>query len=197
MSAAVGGGFLASANWNHFYGIGKNKNFRIGYGLRFNSYTGKNRLYTSAPLKLATDETLVDTLTVGSARMSNVAATFNAKMRFAQTVEIGVNIDVLGIGFGKETEGEFVSSENDEFNGTQTAKPTSVSLLLGGDNDRGMLSSEIYVGYWITEKLNARLGLNYLFTEYTTSEKLAQDNARFRNKVAMPFIAIGFSPYHN
>ena len=118
-------------------------------------------------------------------------------MRFAKKVEVGFNIDVLGIGFGSKTEGEFVSTENDEFNGTQTAKPTSISLLLGGDNDRGMLNSEIYVGYWITEKLNARVGLNYLFTEYTTSEKLAQDNDRFRNKTGMPFIAIGFSPYHN
>ena len=165
VSAAFGGGFLASANWNHFYGIGKNKNFRVGYGLRFNSYSGKNRLYTTAPLKLAADPALTDTLTVGSAGMSNIAATFNVKMRFAKKVEVGFNIDVLGIGFGSKTEGEFVSSENDEFNGTQTAKPTSISLLLGGDNDRGMLNSEIYVGYWITEKLNARVGLNYLFTE--------------------------------
>ncbi|MGB1206706.1 MAG: hypothetical protein ACPG5B_13730 [Chitinophagales bacterium] len=196
-AVAFGGGFLASANWTHFYGIGKNKNLRVGYGLRFNNYSGKDRLYTSAPLKLATDETLTDTLTVGSASMSSIAATFNIKMRFARKVELGFNIDVLGVGFGGETKGEFVSSENPEFNGTQSAKPTPISLLLGGASDRGTLSSEMYIGYWITEKFNARVGFNYLFTEYKTTEKLAQDNSRFRNRAGMPFIAISFSPYHN
>ena len=195
LTAGFGGGSVVGIGWNHFWGIGKRKNFRLGYGARFGAYNGKNREFVPAPLSLI-EET--DHLDIEKVRNRNIAINANIKYRIKEVFEVGFNIDLIGISFGPETDGVYHSANIDDASllGPQTAKPTPVTLLLGGSNDRGMLQSEFYVGYW-WKMFNFRAGFNYLFSEYTTTNTLANDNDRFRHITGMPFIGIGFSPKHN
>ncbi len=200
LSVAAGEGFLGSLSWTHFYGIGQKKNFKVGYGLRFNSYTGSDRYFTSAPTELATDDALVDTLFMSESASMGLNLTLNAKARLFKKLEAGFNIDLAGFSFGPEKTGQYISIDPTgitEFASEQTAKPTPGNLLLLGTNDIGMINSEFYLGYWLTDKLNLRAGMNYLFTEYTTNNELHNENDRFRDYPLMPFIAINFSSKRN
>jgi len=74
-------------------------------------------------------------------------------------------------------------------NGTQTAvensKPTAFNVLLISDNDRGSLNSELYGKYYLNDTWGIKLGVQFLFTEYTTDTEVQQfpePNDRFRNK---------------
>ena len=73
------------------------------------------------------------------------------------------------------------------------AKPSGTNLLLTGDYDLGSLNSEFFVGCHLKEKHRIKLGLNFVFNEYTTSNKLAFDDDRFRVKNLMPIIGYSYS----
>ncbi len=190
---------LLSLSWTHFYGIGAKKNLRLGYGVRFNSFSGKNLAYSTADAKLISDDQ-IDTIGVAKANTNNIAITLNAKYRLIDKLDIGFNIDALGLGFGGEKETSLTNTNDaslTSFDTNNNASPTSMSVLLVGDRDIGMLNSEIYVGYWFTENLNARLGYSFLFTEYTTENELGFDNDRFRNKSGYLIFSVGYSPGRN
>jgi hypothetical protein len=70
----------------------------------------------------------------------------------------------------------------------ESAKPTSLNLLLVSDNDKGSLNSELFARYLIGEKWGIKGGVQFLFSEYTTDTELQQfpePNDRFRNKSLM------------
>jgi len=186
------GATAVSLSWVHMYGIGKRKNLRVGYGVRFNSFFGRDLAYSLAPASLQA-EGLTDTLSFASAQANNLAITFNAAYRIKK-FELGFNIDALGLGFGGTKTATYAT---DGFDANQDAKPTTASVLLVGARDIGTLNSEFSLGYWLSNNLQLRLGLNMFFSEYTTNNVLAHDNNRFRNISQMPFIAVGFSPGRN
>jgi hypothetical protein len=65
-----------------------------------------------------------------------------------------------------------------------------------GDNDRGNLNSELYVRYFFTDAWAVKIGLQNLFTEYTTNSKVQQfpeSNDRFRNKSMLMSLGISHS----
>ena len=43
--------FANSLGWNHLYGIGKSKRFKVGYGLRLTNFFGSDLDFTTAPAK--------------------------------------------------------------------------------------------------------------------------------------------------
>jgi len=50
-------------SWSHFHGFGKKQQkFKVGYGLRFTSYVGANKLYTTAPSRLTSTQQGLGTL---------------------------------------------------------------------------------------------------------------------------------------
>lgn len=108
---------------------------------------------------------------------------------FSPKFEVGFNIDALGFSFGRE--------QNANKAGANVAKasPISENVLLVGNNDIGSLNSEFYARYWISPKFAIRGVLSYLFSEYTTAVKLADNNNRYRSTPMLGFIAFTFSPY--
>lgn len=202
--------FNGSLAWNQTHGIFKGGKFKLGYGLRFNAYSGSNKDYTTAPAELTSNTTgpgvffsetfyeNIDTFRVASAQHNSLNAAIYIEYDFNEKWGLGFNIDAIGIGFGSTVDGTMISSfstPNDNL--TQEAKPTSFNLLLISDNDIGMLNSELYAKYQHTEKLGFRLGFNFEFTEYTTSNTIPYnfDNDRFRYKSLMGMIAINYKPF--
>ena len=111
----------------------------------------------------------------------------------------GEEISAAGIAFGGSREGKMISSNRPSTSSeTVTAKPTPYNVLLISDNDIGMLNSELYAAYTINKRLSINAGLTFLFSEYTTAEKISynEDNDRFRYKSLMGMLSIHFKPFN-
>ncbi|MBA2582252.1 MAG: hypothetical protein H0V01_02560 [Bacteroidetes bacterium] len=196
---AIGAGdgiYSGALSWNRTHGLFNGKKIRLGYGLRFSGFSGSNLTYTTAPAKLASDESTIDTLIVNSPLAMGLSASIHIEYLFTPKLKAGFNIDAIGLGFGSESSTTFISSENTgNFPVNPSARPTPFNLLLVGDNDIGYLKSEFFIAYAISEKLWLRGGMDMTFSEYTTSVKLTNNNDRFRYKAIMFFLGISFNPF--
>jgi hypothetical protein len=185
----VGGGEFASAfSWVKFHGIGKKQKFKIGYGLRLSNYFGTDKKYTTAPASLI-NEKKIEEIMFSYAQTNSLNATINLQYSFSQKFEVGFNIDAIGLSFGGEQNPTKLGI------GVAKASPTSVNILLVGNNDIGSLNSEFYARYWISSKFAIRAGFSHFFSEYTTTTKLAYNNDRYRIITNLGFIAFTYSPF--
>jgi len=164
-------------NWN----VGKKQSFYIGTGVRLSNAFGRNQVFTSAPASLAANDANVDSLF--SSRSSTYAfnAILNLGYHLSPKLDLGFNIDLIGFSFGPSRIKLFTG------NGAQSApsaQPTSLNILLVGNNDRGTLNSEFYLRYKVSKKWGIKLAYQHFFTELTTTNKVQTipvQNDRFRN----------------
>jgi hypothetical protein len=196
-------------SWSHLAGIGKGKKLlRIGYGIRFTSYFGKDRSFITAPARLTSRQTgpqvlfsktyneSLDTVTFSAAQINSLNATLNVEYSIHPAFQIGFNIDAIGVSFGKRQTGKLQSTlRPGTLSEEQTAKPTGFNLLLVSDNDLGSLNSEFILRYWFAEKLAIKAGFCFLFAEYQTDNKLIFNNDRFRNKASLALLGISYNPF--
>jgi hypothetical protein len=200
ISGTVGLGskqFAGALSWEKLHAIGKKGNLKIGYGIRFNSYSGTDQKYLTAPAKItgASDfNNSYDTVSFKKAQSNSINLAVFFQYTLFKKLDLGFNIDAVGFSFGGNKMGDYATSKYKpsdmpniiKYETTTGAKPSSINALLVGDNDLGMLSSEFMARYWITDKLAVKLGFNYLFTEYTTDKMLrGSTNDRYRNKSAL------------
>lgn len=202
---------LAGAlSWKQMHGITTAKKFKLGYGLRFNTYQATNRNYITAPAELTSGEkgpqvlfinnieSNIDTFLVSNALHNSLNAAIYFEYNLSQKWGIGFNIDAGGIAFGKKVLGELISSDKPTNSTSQIqATPTNYNLLLISDNDIGMLNSELYISYRLNKNLSVNTGFTFLFTEYTTDEKIAynSNNDRFRYKSLLGMLSIQYRPF--
>jgi hypothetical protein len=202
LTGSIGSGQgSVAASYIHNWHLGKKQKFSIGAGARFTSYFGSNQYFISAPAKITSgssgpgvlfEENIpanIDSLLVSSTNINALNLSINLGYRITPKLSAGFNIDAIGFSFGGNKAVRYV-------NGTTivntTAKPTGFNALLISDNDLGALNSELFATYSFNKKWSAKLGYQFLFTEYTTATKVQQfpqANDRFRNKVSA--LAVG------
>jgi len=164
-------------NWN----LGKKQSFYIGTGIRFNNVFGKDQVFTSAPANLASNKANTDSLFSSSSSTYALNAMLNLGYHISPKLDLGFNIDLIGFSFGPSRIKLFSG------NGTiitTTAQPTSMNILLVGNNDRGTLNSEFYIRYKLGKQWGIKLAYQHFFTELTTISKVQTvpvQNDRFRN----------------
>lgn len=182
-------GVALHKNWT----LGKKDKFIIGTGVRFTSFFGTNVNFTSAPPDFTGDNKNIDTLFAPSPSMSSINAFINLGYRVSNKLEVGFNIDAIGISFGTKGTPTFISNGKKT---ATTANPTSINILLVGDNDRGSLNSQLYLKYEISRNVGFKLAYQYLFNELTTDTKIQtvpSANDRFRFKSTMVYAGISYS----
>lgn len=206
LTGSVGASQGSSAvNYLYNWKLGKKKKFEIGTGVRFTSYFGSNRYFFTAPAKLTSGETgpqvlflenieaNIDSLLLNKPQVNMLNLTINLGYNITPKWYAGFNIDAIGFSFGGEKSGRFISNNAGQ---TVTAKPTGFNLLLISDNDKGSLNSELFVRYQWNKKWAARLGYQFLFTEYTTAtevQRFPEPNDRFRNKVSAVLFGVSYN----
>lgn len=209
-SVNVGSGSFSTAfAWSHTYPIGKNKRFKLGYGVRLSNFFGSDLNYRTAPAKYTSGKESfaalfaedinanIDTIRFNTAQTNSLNAGIYLNYllpTFKNKLELGVNIDAIGFSFG--------GKQNATYNGqTVAAKPTAFNALLISDSDLGSLNSEWYIGYLVSKKVTVQLGYTFIFSEYTTDTKIQQipnssdKNDRFRHKASQLMLGIKFSPF--
>lgn len=209
LSLATNGNQSAIAlSWVKFHAPFKKHRFKIGYGIRYTAQFGKNLEYYTAPAKITSGQTgpqvlfsevlynNIDTFKVSSTQHNSINVSINLQYTIKQKIDIGFNIDAIGFAFGNAVSGTYISTQSSLNNTNQTAKPTGFNTLLVSDNDKGMLNSELYARYWLNQKWAIKIGASFLFTEYTTNNKLRLDNNRWRNKSLMGLVGITFAPFN-
>lgn len=192
----------ALLSWNQLHGLGKKKQkLKVGYGIRFTSYVGGNRFYTTAPAKYTGSDLNIDTITTNAAQVNSLNLSLHIQYTVLKKLDLGFNIDAIGFSFGTKKDFNILSSVYDQGQiPVQEARPTTFNLLLVGDNDLGTLNSEFFLRYWVSEKVGIKGGFNFLFTEYTTNQNLSFDNARiqndrYRNKSGMFLLGMTVKPF--
>ena len=191
--------YSEALSWSHLHSFGKRKRIKIGYGLRFTNFNSTNKQFTTAPAKYTSAKENIDTLTFQNTQTSFL--NFNIQLQYSfHKFDFNFNIDVVGLSYLQKATGYY--SQNAEAANKipnaqyQRAGVSPTNILLTGDNDIGSLNSEFSVRYWINKKIAIRAGFCFLFTEYTTENKLRLDNDRFRYKSKLALIAITYSPFH-
>jgi hypothetical protein len=206
VAVAFGSGFAPALSYNQYYG----KKFKYGFGVRFTSFNAGQTDLITAPAKLtAGKESLaaffepkkitsqLDTLRLSNSQSNSLNLSINLQYSITPKIEVGFNIDAVGLSFGGKQSGTFIAKQTDaqgktNNNKVQMGSPTSFNLLLISDSDIGNLNSELYGRYWLNDKFGIRAGLGFQFVEYTATQKLAFDNDRFRGKFLQPMVAISY-----
>lgn len=188
-SSSGSAGLALHKNW----GLGANKKFLVGTGVRLTSFFGKEIYFTSAPNSLATVETSTDSLFAPKPSLTSLNAMINLGYAITNKIEVGFNIDALGFSFGPTGSPNFISNGKSK---ATAAKPTALNVLLVGNNDRGSLNSHFYGKLKLSEKFGVKLAYQFLFNELTTSTKvqtLPEANDRFRFKSSMVYLGVNYS----
>lgn len=162
----------------------------VGIGARFSSYFGGDGVaFPNGDASLIAAKAK-DTLTVNRPRSYALNAIFAISVRLFAGLEAGMNIDLVGVGFGPEVTGLYFGGDP-SLSGPQTASPSRLNLLLFGTHDHGQLDSEFFAAYWF-HSWGIRAGASHMSTEYTTSRPLAGNNDRFRASFTRIFASIGY-----
>jgi len=185
-------------NWR----LGKKHKFGIGIGGRATSFLGANLNYITAPAEITSGssspliffrediEENLDTLLIKSPQVNMINVMISFDYRLSEKFLLGFNIDLIGFSFGPTTSGNFMTGNTGK---NTEATPTPFNILLISDNDQGSLNSEFYARLVLTPRWSIKAGTQFLFTEYTTNEKVQTvpaDNDRFRNKALMFTVGI-------
>jgi len=188
-------------NWKLF----KKQKWEAGVGVRFTSYFSSDKYYRTAPAKLTSGKSgpavffaddivqNLDSVFFPKAQVNSLNISLNFGYNFTPKFSLGFNIDAIGFSFGGSKNGTHINGNTTK---PTTAKPTAFNLLLVSDNDLGSLNSELFAKYQFNKKWGAKLGFEFLFTEYKTATEVqttpdGQKNDRFRNKVSA--LALGIS----
>lgn len=196
--------FSTSLSFVHSWRLGTKQKFGIGLGGRLTSYSARDQYYSTAPAQLTSGSTSpfiifqnnidanIDSLKLNSPSLGAMNLSVTLSYQLHKKLQLGFNIDVLGFSFGAKQTGQYI---NGSISKTDTAVPTPLNLLLISDNDRGTLNSEFFVRFQVHKNWSAKLGGQFLFTEYTTTTKVQQfpePNDRFRNKSLLLLLGVGY-----
>ena len=165
------------------------RRLHMGLGARFSSHFGGEAVpYPNGDADLLAAGAN-NTLTVDQPRNYALNLMFGISARIHAGLELGMNIDLLGVGFGPDVTGTYAGTDP-TLAGPQEARPTRFNLLLFGRHDRGQLDSEFFVAYWFGS-WGLRAGASHMSTEYTTIRSLDAGNDRFRASATRFFVAGG------
>lgn len=212
LALAGGSGFSPALSYTKMFGIGKSNRFKLGYGVRFTSYFSNSTTdLRTAPAKLTSGSASfaalfaediaanIDTFRLKSVQTNALNISINLQYALSQKLEVGFNIDALGVTFGGKQTGDIVSVKNKrkfaDGSTQSTASPTGLNLLLVSDSDIGGLNSELYGRYWVSDKIGIRAGVSFLFVEYMTDKNVkvnTDENNRWRYKSLMPMVAVSY-----
>lgn len=195
-----------SATYYELIGLNRGNAFLVGWTARVSSFYGNNLNYYTAPSRLTRLEN-IDTISFAGLSQTSLNVGIRAELNLGR-VQLGASVDLLGLTFlGRSRTGQVYSSsglfnQNDSLGLTsqkpfqspdafQSASPTRVNVKLWGDHDRGMSTTEVYARVYVIPGIALKLGYQWLTTEVTLANRdIVADNARYRNRVGLPYFAL-------
>lgn len=172
----------------------------MGFGIRATAAQINHQKFVTAAAKVSEgnffkkqNELKLDSLFVTSSSSFAINTAIYMGYQIGKKGFFEFNIDFAGLSFGKKVTGTFESYSLGNAPSQQNAKITPYNLLLTGDYDIGTLNSEFSFSYQLSDKLSVRPGVSFIFVEYTTNNKLAFNNDRFRKKSFLPMLGVTYN----
>ncbi|NIJ55171.1 hypothetical protein [Dyadobacter arcticus] len=169
--------------------------FRIGWGVRaWGYYAGRTNL---VPQNSAFSD---DTLKFGKITSNGASFLLGANFRLWK-FDIGANTDLVGFAFGVKRRGLYTKSTLFEGEGAEyyndyvPSGPSTFNVLpLALDKQNGQ--SELFVRYWITDRIGLKLGYVHGRVTYSSDVKLDNGQKRFSTSYGVPYAAVSFPLYN-
>ncbi len=182
---AVSQRWAPSFSFNAFYGFGRNQRFHMGFGLRASAFLGGSGLaYTTADAVLIRDGK-TQTLSLDAARTFSVNAVLHFKYEIAPRWELGMNVDLIGLGVGGPQIGTYKGT-------SQQVRPSGFNLLLIGNSNKGQLNAELYAAFAIAPDWWVRAGYSQMTSEVKSDATLDFGNRRFRLSSDLFFLSASY-----
>lgn len=192
----------AAFDASRFWKLGEST-FYFGSGVRVTSQWSQGQNFRTAPAVLTRGQSglgamirpekknNIDDLIIGNSQLTSINVVAQILYKWNEDWSIGANIDLVGATFGRLRKGKYnPKSEDQDWPEVVSARPTPFNLLLGDDNDKGSINSELYVHRHFKNGWGLKLGVVHAFSEYTTTSKLRKNNDRFRKKNYLPTLGI-------
>jgi hypothetical protein len=169
--------------------------FRIGWGVR-------GAGYYASQTNLAPKNTAMsgDTLKFGKITTNTISFLVGANVRLWK-FDIGANTDLFGFAFGTKRRGLYSAGRLTDgagskyYNDYVPSSPSPFNVVpLVLDNQNGQ--SELFLRYWITDRIGLKVGYVHGRVTYTSSEKLDNGQNRFSTSYSVPYVAIAFPLYN-
>jgi hypothetical protein len=169
--------------------------FRIGWGVRtWGYYAGRTNLL---PQNNALSN---DTLKFGRITANGLSFLVGANVRLWR-FDIGANTDLLGFAFGVKRSGLYTKPTFYEgqgakyYNAYVSSKPSTFNVIpLAMNKQSGQ--SEIFLRYWITDRIGLKLGYVHGRMTYMTEVKLDNGQKRFSTTYGVPYAGLSFPLYN-
>jgi hypothetical protein len=202
------GRYGASSSYIKYKNIGLEKRWVYGIGVHATLSFLSQKEYTTAPtdvLKKSKNwfavsfpdiEKRIDTLVINQSFNLFGNLYFALQYRFNMHHELGLQLDLFGASFGLPTSATLISSELPAKSAAQTALPTLFNYTLISTNNHGSLLYALNYRYWFNDRLGANASINYVYSEYRTSDKLVFENSRYRNKSFCFMLGVSYAPFH-
>ena len=186
--------------------ITRNNTLLVGWTARLGAFYGNDLNYYTAPARL-TRVNNIDTVSFGRLSQTSLNVGIRAELNLGR-IQFGASVDLLGFTFlGRSRIGRVYSSnglfiQTDSlgqdrqrpFQGSdvfQQATPTRFNVKLLGDHDRGMSTTEVYARIYLVPGVALKAGYQLLTTEMALGNRdLVADNARFRNRAGLSYVAL-------
>jgi hypothetical protein len=178
----------AALSWNHLYSVWPGR-LEVGLGARATT------LRVDGPFAFRTGDAslrgdgIVNQLVIEDPWVTSLNLQVLAIARIAGPVEVGFDIDLVGVSFGPRRTGSYAATDP-RFSGAQGARVATPDLLLGGVRDRGQLNSELFAGVRLGPTWTVRGGLSHAVTSYRTVAELDHGNRDFQRFTTQAFVGV-------
>lgn len=169
--------------------------FRIGWGVRaWGYYAGRTDLLPKSNI-LAND-----TLKFGRLSANGASFLIGANFRVWK-FDIGANTDLFGVAFGLKRSGLYTKPSLYEGEGSEyynkylSSAPATLNVVpLVLDNQNGQ--SEVYLRYWINDRIGFKLAYVHGRITYASPYKLDNGQKRYSSSYGVPYLAVSFPLYN-
>jgi len=189
LAVAFPSGVTLAASYTPTFGFWERR-LDVGLGARFTAFRGGSGYVFPNGNADQINAGASDTFTVHDPSSYALNLMFVLSVRIVAGLEVGVNIDVIGVGFGPSVLGTYQGA-TPGVSGPAAASPTTFNFLLLGKNDRGQLDSELFAAYWF-EHWGVRAGISHMSTEYTLARPGDAGNTVFRAPATRFVASVGY-----
>jgi hypothetical protein len=178
----------------------KQNKYHLGMGIRMGVQQNNELAFTTAHPDLKSTDNKVDTLYIDQAISVGFNFFVNAEYQWTKSIAFGANLDILGWSVGTTEDrtyspGTTSIQEGHSKDETASAYPTQANAFSFG-NSKGCLNSQLYVKFNVSRKVGIRLGMAYLFQEYSTERTWGEFNAyRFEHNGPAFFAGLTFNRF--
>ncbi|MEO0472893.1 MAG: hypothetical protein AAF206_24970 [Bacteroidota bacterium] len=162
----------------NYWGLGQKKKFRIGPGVRAIWAFGNDwRIATVNTSNSGDGGGMENALSVEQTSLGGVNLGLFLKYALTPKLEIGLNFDVIGIGFGGPETADFVEADNNETTVVQDLNAPNPNIAF----TRGLVSSDnLWIGYKVVDNFQLRAAFNFTGAELEVADlPIESDDPRF------------------